>query len=157
VLSFLNSASIVILLGAEFLGISFIIIYVGAISILFLFVIMMLNSKNHKLFFKLEFLFLFLFLFICFILVYFCSNFIFFDFEFDFSDFFVMFVFDPVQNIEILGQVLFNYFNICFLLAGLILLVSMIGAIVVTLSFAKNKKIQDFKQLSRSQNFIRFF
>jgi len=45
VLGFGNVSSIMILLGVEFLGVLFLIVYVGAIAILFLFVIMMLNIK----------------------------------------------------------------------------------------------------------------
>jgi len=45
ILVFCNSAGLLMLLGVEFLGIIFIIVYVGAIAILFLFVVMMLNIK----------------------------------------------------------------------------------------------------------------
>ena len=45
ILVFCNSAGLFILLGVEFLAITFIIVYVGAIAILFLFVVMMLNIK----------------------------------------------------------------------------------------------------------------
>ena len=45
ILVFFNAASLLILLGAEFLAMLFIIVYVGAVAVLFLFVIMMLNVK----------------------------------------------------------------------------------------------------------------
>jgi NADH-quinone oxidoreductase subunit J len=48
ILSFCNAAAILFLFNAEFLGLIFMIIYVGAIAVLFLFVIMMLNIKNQK-------------------------------------------------------------------------------------------------------------
>jgi NADH-quinone oxidoreductase subunit J len=44
-LTFFNSAVLLFLLNAEFLGLIFIIVYVGAIAVLFLFVVMMLNVK----------------------------------------------------------------------------------------------------------------
>jgi NADH-quinone oxidoreductase subunit J len=45
ILVFFNAASLLIILGAEFLAMLFIIVYVGAVAVLFLFVIMMLNVK----------------------------------------------------------------------------------------------------------------
>ena len=45
ILTFFNSAVLLFLLNAEFLGLIFIIVYVGAIAVLFLFVVMMLNVK----------------------------------------------------------------------------------------------------------------
>jgi len=47
---FFNSAILIILWGADFLGLLFIIIYVGAIAVLFLFVIMMVNIKTTPFF-----------------------------------------------------------------------------------------------------------
>ena len=43
--TFVNAAGYLILLGVNFIGISYIVIYVGAIAVLFLFVIMMINIK----------------------------------------------------------------------------------------------------------------
>ena len=45
ILVFFNAASLLVILGAEFLAMLFIIVYVGAVAVLFLFVIMMLNVK----------------------------------------------------------------------------------------------------------------
>src|ERR1700753_666263 len=42
---FINAAGYLILLGVGFIGISYIIVYIGAITVLFLFVIMMINIK----------------------------------------------------------------------------------------------------------------
>jgi NADH-quinone oxidoreductase subunit J len=49
VLTFLNAAVICFIFGADFLGLLLIIIYVGAIAVLFLFVVMMLNVKTQYL------------------------------------------------------------------------------------------------------------
>ena len=48
ILAFFNAGAILISFNAEFLGLIFIIVYVGAIAVLFLFVIMMLNVKIHE-------------------------------------------------------------------------------------------------------------
>jgi len=45
ILTFFNSSGILLLLNAEFLALIFVIVYVGAIAVLFLFVVMMLNIK----------------------------------------------------------------------------------------------------------------
>ena len=48
ILTFCNAAAILLLLNVEFLGLIFIIVYVGAIAVLFLFVVMMLNVKIYS-------------------------------------------------------------------------------------------------------------
>jgi uncharacterized membrane protein len=69
-----------------------------------------------------------------------------------------MFLTDNLNNLNLLGQVLFNYYSSCFLLAGLVLLVAMIGAIVLSLNFNNTGNIQlIYRQLSRSDNFFYFF
>jgi hypothetical protein len=69
-----------------------------------------------------------------------------------------LFIFDSLSNIDILGQTLFNEFFFCFLIAGFILLIALIGAIVLTLRFDSSQKGQTtFRQLSRSSNLLSFF
>jgi NADH-quinone oxidoreductase subunit J len=46
ILSFLNGTGLLLLLGLEFLGLTFLIVYIGAISVLFLFVVMLLNLQT---------------------------------------------------------------------------------------------------------------
>jgi len=54
-----------------------------------------------------------------------------------------------------LGQCLYNYFLVGFLLAGLILFVALLGSIVLTLNFNLTKKSQKyFRQLSGSDRFL---
>ena len=48
ILAFLSSAGLFVLLGAEFLAMLLIIVYVGAVAVLFLFVVMMLNVAQQK-------------------------------------------------------------------------------------------------------------
>ena len=65
---------------------------------------------------------------------------------------------DNITNIDAIGQGLYNYFVPCFLLAGIVLLVAMIGAIVLTLNFSSHRKSElAYRQLSRSENFLSFF
>lgn len=65
---------------------------------------------------------------------------------------------DNLSNVEILGQILFNYADTCLLLAGLILLISLVGAIVLTLNFKSLQKGQLIsKQLAKSANILIFY
>ena len=162
ILAFCNSSAILLLFSAEFLGIIYVIIYVGAIAVLFLFVVMMLNTKNTKKISSDSYLYLFA-IFSFFLLGVF-EIFFFFD-DFIFDSFFVFnsngssyeFFFDNLTNIDVLGQALYNYFLVCFLIAGFILLVAMLGAIVLTLNFNSSRKNELVsRQLSRSDNFLGF-
>lgn len=162
ILTFCNAACILLIFNVEFIGLTFIIVYVGAIAVLFLFVIMMLDVKiQHKLssnsLFK-EFLLVFLLL-----LVLVGSYFVFELFKYNnynvsFSFLSIEFLSDNLNNIDILGQVLYNYYLVCVLISGLILLVALVGAIVLTLRFNLIEKHQlSFRQLSRTDSFISFF
>jgi NADH-quinone oxidoreductase subunit J len=161
ILVFCNAASILIILHIEFLALLYIIIYVGAIAVLFLFVVMMLNVKIKKatnlyylltlVFFNIIFLFV-LYSFLDNVFSFFKIN-AYINFN---PDFFIVNV-DNLSNIFVFGQVLYNYYLICFLLVGILLLVAMIGAIVLTLNFQSNRKNEIvFKQLSRSDNILSF-
>jgi NADH-quinone oxidoreductase subunit J len=167
ILAFCNTAAILFIFNVEFLGLLFIIIYVGAVAVLFLFIIMMLNIKKEEdSFLKLNifkniynntkylvFIFFVVILFLFLQNTFFQESFLRFDTTFDF-----VFIFDKLYNIDVIGQVLFNYFLVCFLLAGLILLIALIGSIVLTLRFNSVKKSQLVsRQLSRTDNFLSFF
>jgi len=55
----------------------------------------------------------------------------------------------------VLGQVLFNYYPVYFLIAGLLLLASMVGAIILIVDVNQVKQSNVvFRRLSRSDNFI---
>lgn len=168
ILTFFNSAILLFLFCAEFLSLTFIIIYVGAVAVLFLFVIMMLNVKiaenntKTKILKKVDFVFVLLgfhFFFLTFLLMYktltlnsigsFLPYYRYWE---------NLFIFDSLSNIDVLGQTLFNEFFFCFLIAGFILLIALIGAIVLTLRFDSSQKGQTtFRQLSRSSNLLSFF
>lgn len=149
VLTFCEASSILFIFDIEFLGLLFIIIYVGAIAVLFLFIIMMLQVKFYATK-KVEYLSILAFLFFIFIFQLFLSL----DKTFHNLDIFSLrnfsFCLDVLSNIDIFGQILYSYYYLCFLIGGLLLLISMIGSIVLTLIFSINKvKGYSFKQLSR--------
>jgi len=163
ILAFCNAAAILFIFQADFLGLIFIIIYVGAIAVLFLFVIMMLNIKNQK---KKEEKTDYVSLFLGFSLFNLLIAFLFFFFKNVFKKDDLSFVeqdnlmllIDDLNNIDVMGQFLYNYYLICFLLAGLILLIALIGSIVLTLRFNNSEEGQLVnRQLSRTDNFLSFF
>lgn len=158
ILSFCNASIILFIFNSEFLGLLFIMIYVGAVAVLFLFVIMMLNVKSEFQFnFNVSQVFL-SFFFIIFLFFFLKRLFVFDEFfNKNFLELNILFV-DCLYNIDILGQILYNYFFVCFLIAGFILLVSLIGSIVLTLKFSSKQKTQLIsRQLSRQDNFLSFF
>jgi NADH-quinone oxidoreductase subunit J len=157
ILSFLSSAAILFLFNVDFLGVLFIIIYVGAIAVLFLFVVMMLNIKLYR---KQNFNYIPLIIFISVLL----SSSLFINLETIFlSDVklsvFNFFLLDSLSNIDVFGQVLFNYYMVGVLMAGLILLVAMLGAIILTLNFKNPRKSENvIRQLARSNdNVLSYF
>jgi len=152
ILAFFNSAGLFVLLGAEFLALILVIVYVGAVAVLFLFVVMMLDIDFIKL--REGFLqylpiggLVGSILLIELILVLSGSSFI------------VDMVMPPVplenmptdssatattlSNTEALGMVLYTKYIFYFQVAGAILLVAMIGAIMLTLQKQDNPRQQD--------------
>jgi len=160
ILCFCNAAASLFLFNAEFLGLIFIIIYVGAIAVLFLFVIMMLNLKSQKEEDNLlQMLFVIFVSFLAVLSTFLIGN-IFKTNSFSglISQIDLNFLTDNLNNIDIFGQILFNYYMSCFLLAGFILLIALVGSIVLTLRFSNTDDGQIVnKQLSRTENFLSFF
>ena len=165
ILAFFNVGAILFLFNAEFLALIFIIVYVGAIAVLFLFVIMMLNVKIHENIFTKVFVKNFSNSIIALFFTYLISVilFVYLKSVFNTQHLFLEItneavLFDNLNNIDVLGQVLYNYYLVCFLIAGLILLVALIGSITLTLHFNKTNKSQLVsRQLSRTDNFLSFF
>jgi len=163
VLTFIISGMMLMMLFSEFFGIALIIIYVGAVAVLFLFVIMMLNIKdlnnNAQVFINLfktklqAFCVIVCLLYSFFVVFVHGTGETFSKTESNQNIFLV----DNLDGIVVLGQVLYNYYIDCFLLAGLILLVSLLGSISLTLTYNNNKKLAlANKQLSRSSKFLSF-
>jgi NADH-quinone oxidoreductase subunit J len=159
ILVFFNAASLLIILGAEFLAMLFVIVYVGAVAVLFLFVIMMLNIKVTSLtasiyrYLPISIIFGSIFFFEFFMLFYtdlasvnvsnlylFANNFV--------NDWNSSLV--STSNILVLGRRLYTYYSYLFIVSGVILLVSMIGAISLTLHRRNDVKKQFiYKQIDR--------
>ena len=120
ILAFVNASGLFMLLGAEFLAMILIVVYVGAVAVLFLFVIMMLDV--------------------------------------DFAELLLVaggYVMNPtiakaitspippnISNTEALGLVLYTKYIHYFQLSGMVLLVAMVGAIVLTLRHKPSVKRQ---------------
>ena len=134
ILAFFNVAGLFVLLGAEFLAMLLVIVYVGAVAVLFLFIVMMLNVGENRVregFAK----YLPVGLVVAAIL--FAEIFAVMNVsvdELDFSEPPVPYMYknEQITNTEVLGLVVYTDYAYIFQLAGLILLVAMIGAIVLT-------------------------
>jgi NADH-quinone oxidoreductase subunit J len=157
---FFESALVLILFNLDFFAFLFIIVYVGAVAVLFLFIVMLLEVKienfNILYFFSLNFFFNFL-------IINFFFNFlnsIFYNLTFyPFNSIIILNnSIDILSDINVLGQMLFNHYIFCFIFAGLILLVALIGAISLSYDFNlfRTKNVI-FRQLNRSSNTLLFF
>jgi len=133
ILGFFNAAGLFILLGAEFIAMILVIVYVGAVAVLFLFVVMMLDvsfgalRKGAMEYVPLGVLIGGVLLAELFIL------YGAWQFAPDVAANRGAVITDSVTNTEALGAILYTDYIFAFQTAGLILLVSMIGAIVLTL------------------------
>ena len=153
ILAFLSSAGLFVLLGAEFLAMLLIIVYVGAVAVLFLFVVMMLDVDFSTL--KAEMAsYLPLALLIGVVLIMQLSvAFGVWSYADTASGAREALINSTDHNTHAIGMILYDKYFILFQLAGLILLVSMIGAIVLTLRHRKNVKRQDIlAQIYRDPN-----
>jgi NADH-quinone oxidoreductase subunit J len=153
ILAFFNAAGLFILMGAEFLAMILVIVYVGAVAVLFLFVVMMLDVDFAELrqgflqYLPVGILIGVLFLIELVLVV-------------------GAWAVDPavlrtpaataqsaarLTNTEAIGQVLYTQYFYFFQAAGLVLLVAMIGAIVLTLRERVGVKRQDIsRQVART-------
>jgi len=153
ILVFFNVAGFFVCLGAEFLALLFIVVYVGAVAVLFLFIIMMLNIKLVSLglsmyrYFPLFFIFGFIFFselfFVFFIdLLSLTERYLFFiDCNRSFAYSWYRFS-DGLDNVFVFSNLVYTYYAYLFVVSGIILLVSMIGAISLTLHRRNDVKRQ---------------
>merc|ERR1712100_155237 len=156
ILAFFNSAGLLLLLEVEFLAMLLVIVYVGAVAVLFLFVVMMLNIKASEetgdflRFLPIGGLVGLIFLFEVFLVIEGNLTSLLSSSEVTANIIQWSEKVDQVTNVEVLGQVLYTYYFYFSLAASIILLVSMIGAIVLTLQTSPNvKRQQIFQQVSR--------
>ena len=153
ILTFFNATGLFVLMGAEFLAMLLLIVYVGAVAVLFLFVVMMLNIdfnslrtgmiKNAPLGLLIGTILLGEMIFSFIGMKYGVAN-------KPGNELFI--VLGEEENTRALGNVLYTNYIYLFQCAGLILLVAMIGAIVLTHRKRDNVKQQDaVKQVLRNR------
>ena len=151
ILSFVNASGLFVLLGAEFLAMILVVVYVGAVAVLFLFVVMMLDINFVKLregflqylpFGALLGIVLIIELGILFLTKSFSEN--------SLSKFVELPIMNEVENTKLIGQVLYTNYFYLFQISGLILLVAMVGSITLTLRDRGQVKRQDISQ----QNYL---
>ena len=147
ILSFVNASGLFVLLGAEFLAMILVEVYVGAVAVLFLFVVMMLDINFVKLregflqylpFGALLGIVLIIELGILFLTRSFSEN--------SLSKFVESPVMNDVENTKLIGQVLYTDYFYLFQISGLILLVAMVGSITLTLRDRGQVKRQNISQ-----------
>ncbi len=157
ILDFISISCLFIMIGAEFLGMIMLIVYVGAVAVLFLFVVMMLNvaqQKNQWLLSEDSSKHIPVGLII--------STLIFFEliiviggwkYKPDLFNSSNLDISRELSNTHSLGQILYTDYIHIFQISGMILLISMIGAIVLTFRQREGVKKQSYlKQISRERS-----
>ena len=157
ILDFISISCLFIMIGAEFLGMIMLIVYVGAVAVLFLFVVMMLNvaqQKNQWFISKSSSNHIPIGLVI--------SALIFFEliiviggwkYKPDLVQKKNLYSSSEITNTHSLGQVLYTDYIHIFQISGMILLIAMIGAIVLTFRQREGVKTQSYiKQISRERS-----
>ena len=157
ILDFISISCLFIMIGAEFLGMIMLIVYVGAVAVLFLFVVMMLNvaQQKNQWFLSEESskhipvgLIISTLIFVELIIV--VGGW---KYKPDLFDINNSIEINNVSNTHSLGQVLYTDYIHIFQISGMILLVAMIGAIVLTFRKRVGVKTQSYiKQISRERS-----
>jgi len=143
ILSFLSSAGLFVLLGAEFVAMLLIIVYVGAVAVLFLFVVMMLDVDFSELKAEMARYMPLALLIGLVILMQFVMAFGAWEANSAAEGLRAQVITAERHNTEALGLILYDQYFLLFQLSGLILLVAMVGAIVLTLRHRTDIKRQD--------------
>ncbi len=155
ILAFLSSAGLFVLLGAEFVAMLLVIVYVGAVAVLFLFVVMMLDVDFAEL--KAEmarYMPLALLIGVVILMQLALAFGVWTTAEgVEVADRPDAIAGGGAHNTDALGRILYDTYFLPFQLSGLILLVAMIGAIVLTLRHRADIKRQDvLQQMYRDPN-----
>ena len=156
ILDFISISCLFIMIGAEFLGMIMLIVYVGAVAVLFLFVVMMLNVAQQK---NQWFagqatskhipvgLIISTLIFVEIIIV--IGGWKYKPEIFDINNSIAQ---SSISNTHSLGQILYTDYIHVFQISGMILLVAMVGAIVLTFRQRSGVKRQSYiKQISRER------
>ena len=156
ILDFISISCLFIMVGAEFLGMIMLIVYVGAVAVLFLFVVMMLNVAQQK---NQWFISeqnsghipvgLLISAIIFFELIIVIGGWKYKPDLFETTNL----ITNEISNTHSLGQVLYTDYIHIFQISGMILLIAMIGAIVLTFRQREGVKKQSYlKQISRERS-----
>jgi NADH-quinone oxidoreductase subunit J len=157
---FFCSSFLFILLGFEFIGFLYLIVYVGAVAVLFLFMVMLFDKSEYLFFYSdTHEGFLFKFFYQALGLVVAFSHFFALTFLLDFTSFSFVEGVDLIEsnhiffafgsNLQRIGLLLYTYFFFALLGGAMVLLVGMVGAIVLTQRFffveshTKHQNIKD--------------
>ena len=157
ILDFISISCLFIMIGAEFLGMIMLIVYVGAVAVLFLFVVMMLNvaQQKNQWFSARESskhipIGLIISIIIFFELLIVIGGW---NYKPDLVSAVSLTIDKDISNTHSIGYVLYTDYIHIFQLSGMILLVAMIGAIVLTFRLRSGVKRQSyFSQISRERS-----
>ena len=158
ILDFISISCLFIMIGEEFLGMIMLIVYVGAVAVLFLFVVMMLNVAQQKnQWFNSESttsshipVGLIISTIIFFELIIVVGGW---KYKPELSNPNTTQISNEISNTHSLGQVLYTDYIHIFQISGMILLIAMIGAIVLTYRRREGVKTQSYlKQISRERS-----
>ena len=158
ILDFISISCLFIMIGAEFLGMIMLIVYVGAVAVLFLFVVMMLNVAEQKgQWFSSRWdggthipIGLLVSLIIFFELIIVIGGW---KYKPDLLNSLSINISNEITNTRSIGNVLYTDYILLFQISGMILLVVMIGAIVLTYRERAGVKRQSYvKQISRERD-----
>jgi NADH-quinone oxidoreductase subunit J len=157
ILDFISISCLFIMIGAEFLGMIMLIVYVGAVAVLFLFVVMMLNVAQQKnQWFASEEnsghipVGLIISTLIFFELIIVIGGWKYKPDLFDLNNSMTNY---SLSNTHSIGQILYTDYIHIFQISGMILLVAMVGAIVLTFRKREGVKTQSYlKQISRERS-----
>jgi NADH-quinone oxidoreductase subunit J len=153
ILDFISVGCLFIMIGAEFLGMIMLIVYVGAVAVLFLFVVMMLNVAERQDDKKIQSksthipsgLIVSLVILLEILVV--IGGW---QYKSDFIKTDALIIDSDITNTHLLGNVLYTQYIHLFQVAGVILLLAMIGAIVLTFRKREGVKRQSYiNQISR--------
>ena len=158
ILDFISVSCLFIMIGAEFLGMIMLIVYVGAVAVLFLFVVMMLNVAQQKNQWFLSSqssrhipIGLIIGTIIFFELIIVIGGWKYKPELFEKTN--STSSFEGISNTHSLGQILYTDYIHIFQISGMVLLVAMIGAIVLTFRQREGVKKQSYiKQISRERS-----
>ena len=158
ILDFISVSCLFIMIGAEFLGMIMLIVYVGAVAVLFLFVVMMLNVAQQKNQWFLSSqssrhipIGLIIGTIIFFELIIVVGGWKYKPELFEKTN--STSSFEGISNTHSLGQILYTDYIHIFQISGMVLLVAMIGAIVLTFRQREGVKKQSYiKQISRERS-----